>query len=707
MVKLMGGTLLVSLVVIGIVGVIAIQERERNYHSNRFREIASLKEMGTKYNTAVMPRDLEYIAEISPAANPVLHYAIQGKTSEIKSYLPEAGREKIVNSAVEMNRHYFLKGKQNDPSLFFNVYYFRDKGILYEAGYNYLVYRKQIHEISLIIWIIIPIFSIILLIVLPLFFRNNMTRPVAGLLEGFRKVNDGSLDVSIPVLVKDEFGIIAESFNSMVVSIRDARKKLQNYAEHMEEMVSARTFELVEAQKETDEIMKNVDEGLFLIYVKEKEYSIGSQYSRELENIFMMKNLAAHNIVNLISLFCQSGVSENVRKYLNLMFRPSIEEETLFEMNPLVDVEFFVDGKRKYLNFKFRRVFKNDDIEYLIVTVVDTTEQILLQQRLRKTEADNKTRMGMLFKLLHVDPTMLSDFMEGAFSEMNKINDILKEHKNEDHLISKLDEMKRYVHTIKGNAGLLDLDFIAEIAHRMEDKMESLRWKENLRGEEFIPVAILHQDLVSVLKEMKELVDKLLNFQENFGEEGGKTTSIVLNALTKTIEKTGKLLGKNAVLVSDEFSLEHIDSTKRILVKDILIQFVRNSMAHGLEKPEERRAAGKNETGEIIITGKLKDGKYEMKVRDDGRGFQLDLIKQSAISAGIVSAEEISRYDDERIAGLIFHSGLSTSRDVSLISGRGVGLDLIKMKIIEAGGSITFNFLKDRFAEFAITLPVS
>src|SRR5690606_20031140 len=111
------------------------------------------------------------------------------------------------------------------------------------------------------------------------------------------------------------------------------------------------------------------------------------------------------------------------------------------------------------------------------------------------------------------------------------------------------------------------------------------------------------------------------------------------------------------------------------LIKDPLTHMVRNSADHGLETPDERRAAGKPETGRIMLAARHEGGHIVDEVSDDGRGISIEKVKAKAIKNGLATEAELAQMTDQQIQQFIFKPGFSTAAQITSISGRGVGMD--------------------------------
>jgi len=180
----------------------------------------------------------------------------------------------------------------------------------------------------------------------------------------------------------------------------------------------------------------------------------------------------------------------------------------------------------------------------------------------------------------------------------------------------------------------------------------------------------------------------------------------MLQSFKNLVSQIGKDSGKNLELNVKKFSLNDIPYEKQFIVKDILVQLLRNAVAHGIEMPEERKTLGKKAAGMIEISSFKDKNKFGFSVCDDGRGLQIDKIRERAIQIGQWSGAEIATWTDDRIIDTIFISGISTSEKADTLSGRGVGLDLVRDKLNEAGGSVRVRFEPAKYCEFVVEIPV-
>ena len=181
---------------------------------------------------------------------------------------------------------------------------------------------------------------------------------------------------------------------------------------------------------------------------------------------------------------------------------------------------------------------------------------------------------------------------------------------------------------------------------------------------------------------------------------------MMLQSFKNLVLQISKDSGKQIELNVKKFSLNDIPYKKQFRVKDIMIQLLRNAVAHGIESPEERKALGKKASGLIEISSFKAKNKFGFAVRDDGRGLQIEKIRERAFQIAQWSADEIATWSENRIIVTIFVSGISTSDKADTLSGRGVGLDLVRDKLREAGGSVNVKYESAKYCEFILEIPV-
>jgi two-component system, chemotaxis family, sensor kinase CheA len=143
------------------------------------------------------------------------------------------------------------------------------------------------------------------------------------------------------------------------------------------------------------------------------------------------------------------------------------------------------------------------------------------------------------------------------------------------------------------------------------------------------------------------------------------------------------------------------------MIKDPLTHMVRNSADHGIELPADRVRAGKPEQGTITLNAYHQGGHIVLEISDDGRGLALDKIKKKAVASGLASETELAAMTDQQIQQFIFKAGFSTASQVTSVSGRGVGMDVVRTNIEKIGGTIELKSQEGKGSSFIIKIPLT
>lgn len=198
------------------------------------------------------------------------------------------------------------------------------------------------------------------------------------------------------------------------------------------------------------------------------------------------------------------------------------------------------------------------------------------------------------------------------------------------------------------------------------------------------------------------------------------TSDLQLAVMKMRMQPIQKVFGKFPRMVRDlsrnlgkDIDLEifgedtEVDKTVIENIGDPLVHIIRNSIDHGIESPEERQAKGKPKKGRIIISAYQKGTMIVIEVSDDGKGIDVESVKKKALSKGLITEEEAQRMSDDAIVNLIFLPGFSTKEVSTELSGRGVGMDVVKTNVAKLNGYVEVITKKDVGSTFKISLPLT
>jgi two-component system chemotaxis sensor kinase CheA len=178
----------------------------------------------------------------------------------------------------------------------------------------------------------------------------------------------------------------------------------------------------------------------------------------------------------------------------------------------------------------------------------------------------------------------------------------------------------------------------------------------------------------------------------------------VFQRMPRLVREVAAMTGKRARLITEGEGTE-VDKTVIERLTDPITHMIRNAIDHGLERPEDRLAAGKGAEGTVRLSAAHRSGRIVIKVSDDGKGIDRPRVRQIAIDKGLIEAD--SNLSDEDVDNLIFMPGFSTASSVSDISGRGVGMDVVKRSIQGLGGRIAITSRPGQGSTFTLSLPLT
>ncbi|WP_420410599.1 chemotaxis protein CheA [Hoeflea sp.] len=234
----------------------------------------------------------------------------------------------------------------------------------------------------------------------------------------------------------------------------------------------------------------------------------------------------------------------------------------------------------------------------------------------------------------------------------------------------------------------------------------------NLVGELVINQAMLAQSVVenetggtsAINLGLEELQQLTREIQDSVMAIRAQPVKPVFQRMGRIVREIADMTGKSVRLVTEGENTE-VDKTVIDKLAEPLTHMIRNAVDHGLETPEKRTAAGKNAEGVLRLSAKHRSGRIVIEIADDGAGINRERVRAKAIENGLITAD--TNLSDEEIDNLIFHPGFSTAEKLSDISGRGVGMDVVKRSIQALGGRISITSKPGHGSVFTMSLPLT
>jgi two-component system, chemotaxis family, sensor kinase CheA len=241
--------------------------------------------------------------------------------------------------------------------------------------------------------------------------------------------------------------------------------------------------------------------------------------------------------------------------------------------------------------------------------------------------------------------------------------------------------------------GLIDLVGELVITQSMLDQFEQFE-REDFDADR---LALLRQGLAQLARHTRLLQESVMGIRM-------LPIGAVFSRFPRMVRDLSQKLGKQVKL---ELVGEQTELDKTVMEKigDPLVHLVRNAIDHGLEQPERRRAAGKAETGTLRLEASHRGGSIVVEISDDGAGLNREAIVAKAIQRGLIASGE--KLSDEEVAELIFQPGFSTAAVTTDLSGRGVGMDVVRRNVTDLGGSVGIRSTPGKGSVFTITLPLT
>jgi chemosensory pili system protein ChpA (sensor histidine kinase/response regulator) len=255
---------------------------------------------------------------------------------------------------------------------------------------------------------------------------------------------------------------------------------------------------------------------------------------------------------------------------------------------------------------------------------------------------------------------------------------------------------------------------------------DSSFWSDfsELEMDRYDDVNILSRSMAEISADVNEVLSQLEGFigrvegdideftklahhlQDEFTAARMVPIGTLYSRLTRAVRDAGKSAGKKVDLDLSGSETE-LDNNIIQQISDPLVHLVRNSVAHGIENPESRVAAGKSETGKVALRAYHRGNHIYIEVEDDGRGIDYERVKQSAIERGLVSPETADRLTERDLREMLFHPGFSTAPVKTELAGRGVGLDVVRANLNLLNGEIDIQSKAGEGTKFTLKVPLT
>jgi len=458
------------------------------------------------------------------------------------------------------------------------------------------------------------------------------------------------------------------------------------------------------ANEENREILQSVREGLFLLT---PDFKLGSQLSRSAHGLFGRNLSPGQDFFALLEPLLTDKALDDARDYVQLLFAPHVKEALVQGINPLSEVDALVKNRLgqeqiRHLSFHFNRVVERGAVRHLLVTVQDVSARVELQQKLAAERQRSEKEFEMLLRAVDTDPALLRQFVARAETHLLEVNDMLRSTsaaQGEAAILKRIDEARRRIHALKGDAATLGLETLAGQAHAFEDMLDRIRRGGGAGdvGQALLALPLPLEELLAKVAALKNLA----GLQRAGGPQITSATSIntLLADLAEEVARDG---GKKVMPAVAMGALLDLPQPQADLVRETAVQLLRNAVTHGVEAPVTRSDSGKAEAGRVTVQLARQDAEWVLSVRDDGAGLSAPRVKRKLLELGWYTPAQLESFDDRQVLAHIFKPGFSTAPGVSLHAGRGVGLDVVQANVQKLGGRLSLGSTPGEYTEFRI-----
>jgi two-component system chemotaxis sensor kinase CheA len=436
----------------------------------------------------------------------------------------------------------------------------------------------------------------------------------------------------------------------------------------------------------------------------------------ELDSLRSWSNLKSLQPIKEISVRMKNENNYEVTKYIQLDFQP---------------VTNTVPGDSR------------ETVTKVMVIAQDITARKTLELEIEAKEKEHKDNINQIVEIIKMDRELFQDYIDECKEHLVEFEPKLIQLKDDRSNMDLVNDLFRIMHTIKGNARIFKLERIENEAHNVENILNTIRKNEKIMTDELLDEIFKRLDRFNeIFNGMLDIYNKIsqgksLDTGKTRSGERQRDESEILRVRVQEIDRLAELIKKAEAITAGmqaaqtvelrnlfveaerqfrvirkvnlgklfvrmprlvrDLSTElgkkvhinikgdQIEVDKNIFDKlsDPIIHLLRNCLDHGIEKPEERVALGKPAEGTIELEASLNETNLMVEISDDGKGINLEQIKAKAVKRGLLTPEMALEITDQEAINLIFTPGFSTSDQVNAISGRGVGMDVVKNTIEE------------------------
>jgi signal transduction histidine kinase/HAMP domain-containing protein len=600
--------------------------------------------------------------------------------------------------------------------------------------------RWALHTMMLII-LSIAVISLAIGFVMIRKFAARITRPIGSLVNSSKIISEGNYDIAVKPESNDEIGDLAAHFECM-------RATIKRYTDHLQDLID-------EKMQQVNDILNNIDQGLFTINL---DGTVNQEYSARANTILNVDDVAGCTLRELLRL--NSNQEKAFNTWLELVRKKHSQHRwsKLIKLAPVQEIELPVVSELsdvEYVSISYEKIYdKKGDLAKIMILAADETEKRVRARLMATERIRHENDVKAILSIANTPAEEIAEFNEDTMARLRELRveaathleGVRRQRENfpgsKPYVITKehIDRMYRDFHTIKGNSGSYGFELLALSAHEAEDYVEKLREPVEDRRDRILyeintridkmeaSLEDIHQKIRLIYGKEEEITVRIPETRVNAIVELSRSVSeaIADDRVTKLADecamlswkplkthfrkyqklavKTARKLQKNIIfVVNDENVLYPGDLVAGL--DDVLLHLVRNAVDHGIESPDVRDELGKG-VGRLLVNVETVGTVRKITLADDGRGIDFDRIVERAVAMNVITREESGQLSEREKIGLLFRGGVSTAEEISEISGRGIGMQVVKEKVAAIGGELSIESSSGKGTAFIVTVPV-
>jgi len=310
---------------------------------------------------------------------------------------------------------------------------------------------------------------------------------------------------------------------------------------------------------------------------------------------------------------------------------------------------------------------------------------------------------------MKIDPEILNLLLESMNEGIREISDLLAGTTDQDTVSA----LARIAHKLKGEATVVGLVSLSRLIVKLENILERMSQMRKVDKAHLLVVARHLRKIVQVCERLRKNAldsEKVKATSKKVEKKPTVNNSVrargVGAALKILAMNVSRSCDKQVTLKLDNFKLADVPNQYQAKIQDIVIQLLRNAIAHGIESPEARKQRGKSAVGTVAVMTKRTEKGLVIAVRDNGRGIDLDQVRKRLILKYDHDVMSVAKLSKQSLLSTLFLPGFSTLEKQAEHAGRGVGLDLVKHHTQSLGGKVHVSFEANRYTQFVVEIPL-